>query len=259
MSPHHGNPLARAAGLAQALLLPRFCPLCGRPLSPGNAEGGSLGPMGGAGSGTLSLPEAQGLLCDSCLLLLRPYTGDRCRKCGKELISESELCMRCRGREWSFEEALPIFAYDGAAAELVAAYKFSGRRSLARFLAGILSRALEENWPGWPVVPVPYRRAKIVEKGWDQVEEIVRILARRGFEVLRILERLPSGEQKRLSQEGRLENARKAYRLVPGAAVPPGLVLVDDVLTTGATAEACARALREGGAQRVAVLALAAD
>jgi ComF family protein len=249
----------RAAGLAQALLLPRFCPLCGRPLLRGNAEGESQPALGAAGSGILRLPEAQGLLCDSCLLLLRPYTGDRCRKCGKELISESELCMRCRGREWSFEEALPVFAYEGAAADLVAAYKFAGRRSLARFLAGILSRALAENWPGWPVVPVPYRRAKIVEKGWDQVEEMVRVLARRGFEVLRILERLPSGEQKRLSLEGRLENARKAYRLVPGAVVPPGVVLVDDVLTTGATAEACARALREGGARRVAVLALAAD
>ena len=155
MSPHHGNPLVRAAGLARALLLPRFCPLCGRPLLPGSADGGSLPAAGAAVSGILRLPEAQGLLCDSCLLLLRPYTGERCRKCGKELISESELCMRCRGREWSFEEALPIFGYDGAAAELVAAYKFAGRRSLARFLAGILSRALAENWPGWPVVPVP--------------------------------------------------------------------------------------------------------
>lgn len=251
-----GETAARAAGLARALLLPRFCPLCGRPLSLGVAEGGS--PLPGA-VGLLPIPGARDLLCDSCLLLLRPYAGDRCRKCGKELISESGLCMRCRDREWSFEEALPLFAYEGAAAELVAAYKFAGRRSLARFLAGLLSRALAGNWPGWPVVPVPYRRAKIVEKGWDQVEEIVRVLGRGGFEVRRILERLPSGEQKRLSQEGRLENARKAYRLVPGAAVPPELVLVDDVLTTGATAEACARALREGGARRVAVLALAAD
>jgi len=251
-----GETAARAAGLARALLLPRFCPLCGRPLSLGVAEGGS--PLPGA-VGLLPIPGARDLLCDSCLLLLRPYAGDRCRKCGKELISESGLCMRCRDREWSFEEALPLFAYEGAAAELVAAYKFAGRRSLARFLAGLLSRALAGHWPGWPVVPVPYRRAKIVEKGWDQVEEIVRVLGRGGFEVRRILERLPSGEQKRLSQEGRLENARKAYRLVPGAAVPPELVLVDDVLTTGATAEACARALREGGALRVAVLALAAD
>jgi len=256
MTTHSRNAATRAGGLARALLLPRFCPLCGRPLSLGSVDGASLQ---ADGSGLLPFPEAQDLLCDSCLLLLRPYAGERCQKCGKELISESGICMRCRNREWSFEEAFPIFAYDGAAAELVAAYKFAGRRSLARFLAGILSRALMENWPGRPIVPVPYRRAKIVEKGWDQVEEIVRVLDRRGFEVRRILERLPSGEQKRLSQEGRLENARKAYRLVPGAAVPDEVVLVDDVLTTGATAEACARALREGGARRVAVLALAAD
>lgn len=167
--------------------------------------------------------------------------------------------MRCRGREWSFDEAFPVFSYDGAAAGLVSAYKFAGRRSLARFLAGILSQVLAANWPGRPVVPVPYRRSKIVEKGWDQVEEIVRGLEGRGIEVRRILERLPSGEQKRLSLEGRLENARKAYRLAQGAVVPPEVVLVDDVLTTGATAEACARALRDGGALRVAVLALAAD
>jgi ComF family protein len=255
MKPDNAKLPVRAASLARAFLLPRFCPLCGRPLLPGRLEGGLVP----AGSGLPGIPEAGGLLCDSCLLLLRPYSGERCRKCGKELISESELCMRCRGRDWSFEEAFPVFAYDGAAAELVAAYKFAGRRSLARFLAGILSGVLAEKWPGRVVVPVPFRRSKIVEKGWDQVEEIVRRLEGRGFEVRRILQRLPSGEQKRLTQEGRLENARKAYRLVPGAAVPPELVLVDDVLTTGATAEACARALREGGARRVAVLALAAD
>ena len=88
---------------------------------------------------------------------------------------------------------------------------------------------------------------------------MARELEHRGFSVMRILQRRPSGEQKRLSLDARLGNARQAYRLSVKAAVPAELVLLDDVMTTGATAEACAHALREGGARRVAFLVLAAD
>lgn len=246
----------RAAGTSLDLAFPRRCPLCGRPLVA-DLDAGTAEPA--PGSGRIPLHAARNFLCGECLRLLRPYEGELCRRCGKELISESGICMRCREREWSFEAARPVFPYDGAAAELIGAYKFAGRRELSRFFSRILARMLEENWPGWPVVPVPFRRSKIAAKGWDQVEEMAKDLERSGFCVRRILERLPSGEQKRLSSGDRLENARKAYRLAPGAVAPPEVVLLDDVFTTGATAEACSRALREGGARRVAFLALAAD
>jgi ComF family protein len=167
--------------------------------------------------------------------------------------------MRCRVRHWSFDAARAVYAYRGGAAALIGAYKFGGHRSLSRLLAEVLLRELEESWPGLPVVPVPYRREKIRTRGWDQVEELCLRLEGRGVEAARVLERLPSGEQKKLGLEERFENAKIAYRVRRGAAVPSRLVLIDDVFTTGATAEACAAALKSRGASFVAFLSLAAD
>lgn len=170
--------------------------------------------------------------------------------------------MRCRGRSWSFDSCLPLFGYSGLPERLVGAYKFGGRLSLAPFIAGLMAEALSERWPGWTLVPVPPRRDKMRKRGWDQVEAIVRRLEARGFRAERLLERRPSAEQKSLGLEARFANAATAYALKAGAGrggLPARAVLVDDVFTTGATAEACARALKEGGVLELAVLAIAAD
>jgi ComF family protein len=228
--------------MALDLLLPRSCALCGASLV-------------GLGQGAP--------LCPACVAALRPSRAERCLACGKPLISEEGLCMRCRGASWAFDSALPLFNYSGLPEALVGAYKFGGRLSLAPFIAGLMEEALRERWPGWALVPVPPRRDKIRKRGWDQVETIVRRLESRGFRAERLLERRPSEEQKHLGLEDRFANARSAYGLAKRGPrvgkVPARLVLVDDVFTTGATADACARALKNGGAEKVAVLAIAAD
>jgi len=223
------------------ILLPRTCLVCGRPL-----WGGAGGPP----------------LCPECAALLIPQTGERCERCGKPLISEDRICMRCRGREWSFDSAYPLFSYLGRAEALISAYKFGGRLSLAPCFCGLFAAVLNERWPGWPLVPVPPRPGKIRRKGWDQVELIARGLERRGFQVLRVLERRPSLEQKKLGLEARFENAACAYALKEKKQPPLSglsLVLIDDVFTTGATAEACARALKAAGAAHVCFVSIAAD
>ncbi|MGO8694200.1 MAG: ComF family protein [Rectinemataceae bacterium] len=167
--------------------------------------------------------------------------------------------MRCRNRDWAFDRAVPLFSYEGTFKTLLSAYKFGGRRSLAAFFADLVEESLRSLWPGRPIVPVPPRPGKIRERGWDQVEAIVRILERRGYEVARILERKSSAQQKHLGFVERRENARAAYHVLPKASVRPELVLFDDIITTCATAESCAAALRAAGGRRVSVLALAAD
>lgn len=167
--------------------------------------------------------------------------------------------MDCRARERVLDEAYPLFRFSGACKDLVSAYKFRDRRSLAPFLAELLAAAAERLWPGWSIVPVPPRPGKLRERGWDQVERLAQELERRGFAVARPLERLGSKQQKRLGREARLANARAAYRLKEGAAPPELALLLDDVVTTGATAEACAAALKAGGSRKVSLLVLAAD
>jgi ComF family protein len=167
--------------------------------------------------------------------------------------------MRCRGVERAFDSAYPLFSYEGELRTLISAYKKGRRRSLAPFFAELLGNSLEERWPGRPIVPVPPRRGKARTRGWDQVEEIARLLEARGFQVERVLERGRSVEQKSLGRGGRGSNALKAYSLRRGAVPPERPVLLDDVTTTCATIEACAHALKEGGALRVDALLIAAD
>jgi len=167
--------------------------------------------------------------------------------------------MRCRGVTWAFDEAYPLFSYSGQFRELLSAYKKGGRRSLALPLARMAAKEVSRRWPGRIIVPVPPRPGKLRSKGWDQVEEIALCLERMGLRVERPLRRASSAEQKRLGREGRAMNARASYALKPGASSPEHPLILDDVITTGATIDACSRALRGGGARDVAALALAAD
>jgi len=185
--------------------------------------------------------------------------GERCGSCGLPLISEEGLCMRCRGKERAFDRAFPLFPYSGQVRELLGAYKKRGRRSIALPLAKIAAREISLRWKDSVIVPVPPRPGKIARKGWDQVEEIVRALERRGFPVERPLARIAAAAQKRLGRELRSANARASYYLRSGIKLPEKVLIFDDVITTGATVDACARALKNGGARFVDVLAIAAD
>jgi ComF family protein len=167
--------------------------------------------------------------------------------------------MRCRGRELSFDSAYPLFPYEGAMRSLLTAYKRSGRRSLAGLFAELLADEIGRRWRDRTIVPVPPRPGKLRALGWDQVEEIASILEKRGFRLCRPLERGRSAEQKSLGRGDRGENAMKAYALRPGAKSPDRPLLMDDVVTTCATLDACARALKAGGALSVEALVLAAD
>jgi ComF family protein len=187
--------------------------------------------------------------------------GERCSICGRPLISEVGTCFSCRGRTGACSEIFPIFAYRGGIASLIRAYKDGKRSSLAAFWAEWMEKELRSRWPERTVVPVPPRPEKLKARLWDQVEAIATCLEARGIPVARPLARASSSQQKRLSKQARSENALASYSLSPAARLPlpETIVLIDDVYTTGATVEACSRALLGGGALSVVALVLAAD
>ena len=114
---------------------------------------------------------------------------------------------------------------------------------------------------GSTLVPVPLHADRRRERGYNQAEVLARALARLtpGTSCLDLLERTrDTAQQVRLGREARVENMDDAFRVRPGRRVPGGrLVVIDDVLTTGATLSACAAALLVGGARKVDAAALA--
>jgi ComF family protein len=182
----------------------------------------------------------------------------RCVSCGKPLISEQGQCLPCReGEEHGLNRAFSIYPYSGPWRKLLTSYKFEKNRALGNFLtekmteAAALAGFTGENllW-----VPVPPRPHKIRRTGWDQVSYIGSLLKKRGLPVYPCLKRLPSQSQKKLDRNSRMTNLRG--RIVCIKPPPAELILFDDVITTGATLDACAAALKAGGTQRILGLTL---
>jgi ComF family protein len=153
-----------------------------------------------------------------------------------------------------------LFPYMGKYRHLLTSYKFKKNIALGNYLAEKIKQICTSGiFPGGSViVPVPPRPGKIRKTGWDQVEYLSGLLEKNyGTVVSRCLKRLPSQSQKELSRENRKTNLKGHILTVQK--VPETALLIDDVMTTGSTLEACAIALKEAGTCSVYALCLFYD
>jgi ComF family protein len=196
-------------------------------------------------------------ICGECRPGLSFEPNGRCDLCGKPLISEIGRCLDCRERqdESAWDRLISVYPYTGKYTTLLGSFKFEKSLAVGRFLAEKVREALavlplEEPASPWALVPVPPRPGQIRKTGWDQIEWLARILEHGGgAPVSRCLKRLPSETQKKLNRENRLRNLKG--RITVKSTVPETAVLLDDVITTGATIDACASALKAAGTKKV--------
>ena len=201
-------------------------------------------------------------VCPACRDACRPAAfRNRCEICSIPVPQFIRVCERCRREEFTFSRAFALQRYAGVPAAAVQAFKFSRHRSLGRFIGAALAPVVATIAPGDPaLVPVPSSPRSVRDRGFAGAVVIAEEIARRtGLRLLRLLRSSQGRSQKSLSYAARRENAYRTVRLVHGRAVPELVVLVDDVFTTGATADSCARRLRGAGAREVYVVTFAIE
>lgn len=209
-------------------------------------------------------------LCDLCRLSLRPIAAPRCARCHQTLDPWERSDAQALGRmdcglchSWPGTLAWVASAVwldtPGAARDLVHALKYDGWQSAARPMARAIARHCGSHLKDAVLVPVPLGRTRLRERGYNQAEVLARALgALTGARVELLLDRpKETRSQTSLSKAERQANVTGAFAKRPGVSASARLILVDDVLTTGATLCAAAEALRQAGVDQLGALTFA--
>ena len=206
----------------------------------------------------------QGPVCRSCWASILPLTPPLCDQCGDPLPTWRAIsvplarCPRCRRSSRFVDRARAVGAYDGALRAIVHALKYEGRRSLARPLGRLMQMRGADVLEGAScVIPVPLHASRRRQRGFNQANDLARCLA---LPVVPALRRVrATATQTDLPSAQRHRNVRNAFAVSRSASTLRGaiVVLVDDVSTTGATLEACARVLKEARVSEVRALTAA--
>lgn len=168
-----------------------------------------------------------------------------------------ERCVECSGRRLAFDSARAAVPYAAPARALVRAWKEHGLRLVATLAAELVVERVPR--PAADVITyIPPDGDRSIKRGHQPARALAEALGERwAVPVASLLVRArPTAQQTGLSRAERRRNVRDAFRAAPRI-VPPAVVLVDDVYTTGATVDAAARALRRAGADRVEVVTFA--
>ena len=201
-------------------------------------------------------------LCADCFAALEKNEKYVCDKCGRKTRSEG-VCLECKRELPEFSKGYSPFVYANYAASLVNRFK-KGNRHFAYFFADemvkYLGSALNEKRQ-FLVVSVPLTAEKRRVRGYNQADELAKAVSERlgveyGSDVL--VKTRETEKQKERSAKERRENVRGAYRVAKRVAVRNRkILLIDDIMTTGATGSECARVLKNAGASEVVFLTAA--
>ncbi len=220
------------------ILFPEKCPVCGN-----RSDSHRVAPI-----------------CTECWHLIHPYEGPKCGKCGNPLISDTSItCHECITDEPAFESAASFGLYNGALKKAINLLKYYGLKRLSKPLSELL---LQNGIPqADAVIPVPLHEKRLRHREFNQSALIAHTVAKESgipLELDALVKTKDTEPQVGLSYKGRIKNISRAFevknkKLIEGK----NILLIDDVITTGATVRECSKTLKKAGAAQIRVLTLA--
>ena len=206
--------------------------------------------------------------CRGCWGRVQPIDSPVCPRCGRPFdsllalaASPGHLCGPCRKKPPTFDLALSPYRYEGVLEKAIHLFKYRRRDRLATPLADLMLVWMDRLPPVSLVMPVPLHPSRLRSREFNQALLLADRLADRlglplSFEQL--VRVRPTRPQTELDRKERARNVRRAFAVrEPAGLTGQHVLLVDDVLTTGATVNECARVLRRAGVESVTVLTLA--
>lgn len=202
-------------------------------------------------------------LCPKCWKRIKWVSDPRCRICGVPFeLDISSLCPQCISKPPHFDQAISVFEYDDFSKTMILKFKHGDATYMGKLLAVWMHR-VAAGLTADLIIPVPIHFLKRLKRRYNQTELLAMELERLcGVpQEPRILEKeKQTSPQEGLTRSTRLRNIKGSFGVNPGYArllVGKKVILVDDVLTTGATVNECARILKKHGAEKVMVLTAA--
>jgi competence protein ComFC len=232
------------ASLAELVFAPAgLCPVCGQ---------------------ERSLRHGLGKNCLARLMFVTPPVCDQCGRPLRLNTQKQSICNQCATTEYFFRRSRAVAVYEGAAREYLAELKYRFRPELGAALGELLVEWIKLNRDFQKndlIIPVPLHQQKMALRGYNQAELLARPLGRYlGKKILTevVAREKLTEKQNALNKSARFANIKNAFRVIkPKAVAGKQILLIDDILTTGATVSEVARMLLKAGAIKVDVLTVA--
>lgn len=209
----------------------------------------------------------QGACCPHCWNAIRFISKPYCEIMGTPFshdLGKGVLSADAIANPPAFERARSVVLYDDKMRRLVSNFKYSDRTELGPWVANWMVRAGRELFEHSPtIIPVPLHKARMIGRRYNQSAELSRHISKKigcDYDPLSLLRIRNTNQQVRLSSVARVKNVQGAFRVSPERQAyikGKDILLIDDVLTTGATVNAASKALKRAGARRVDVLTFA--
>lgn len=206
-------------------------------------------------------------ICPSCMEEFKFIDGKKCLKCGKPLEKEyiSCKCSDCKRHPHYFSKVVSVLHYEGIIKDAIYKYKYGKKTYMYRSFGPLLIKGLKDFEVSIEdidfVVPVPLHKSKYIKRGFNQAELLAKYIADKEnitLSINNLIRIKKTSTQNKLHKLDRLRNMKDAFKIKSERIYKEkNILLVDDIFTTGSTADQCSKVFLEAGAKNIFVICIA--